>query len=109
MGGERVAEEMGVHAARLEAGPLGEAAEDEERACARQRAATRVEEEVGAMTPVEVRAPEREVAARGLGRRPPERDESLLAALADHAHDAVSRSIEARESPSASDTRRPAP
>ncbi len=88
VGGERVAQEVGVDATRLQAGPLGEAAEDEERACARQRAATRVQEEVGSMAPVEVRSAEREVAARGLRRRPPERDEPLLAALADHADDA---------------------
>ena len=77
-----------MHAAGLEAGALGEPAEDEERAGARQRAAACVEEEVGAMTAVEVGASEREVAAQRLGGRPAERDEAFLAALADDAHHA---------------------
>ena len=51
VGGERVAQEVRVDAARLQAGPLGEAAEDEERACARQRAAPRVQEEIRSMAP----------------------------------------------------------
>jgi hypothetical protein len=36
-----------------------------------------------------VRPAEREVAAHGFGRRPPERDEPLLAALAEHANHAL--------------------
>ena len=49
---------------------------------ARERAAARVEEEVGAVPTVEVRPAERQVAAERLGGGPAERDEPLLAALA---------------------------
>ena len=66
----------------------GQLAQDQERACARQRAAAGVEEQVGPVAAVEVRAAEREVAAHGLGCRAAERDDALLVALADHAHDA---------------------
>ena len=78
-----------MHAPRLEPGPVGQLAQDQERAGAGERAAAGVEEEVGPVAPVEVRPAEREVAAHGLGGRPAERDEALLAALAEHAHDAL--------------------
>ena len=59
---KRVAKQVRVHARRVEAGPLGAALEDEERARACERAALRVQEELGAMTAIEVRASAREVA-----------------------------------------------
>src|SRR5688500_12523857 len=55
---KRVAEQVRMHALGLETGFLGEPAQDHERACARQRPAARVEEELGAVAPVEVRPPE---------------------------------------------------
>ena len=48
-----------------------------------------VEEEVGAVAPIEVGPPEREVAPQRLGCRPSERDDALLAALPEHADDTV--------------------
>ena len=53
VGRERVAEEMRMHAARLEARAVGQAAEDQERSRPGQCAATCVEEEIGAMPTVE--------------------------------------------------------
>src|ERR1044071_434791 len=52
-------EEMRVHALRIEARLLGQSAEDQEGAGARQRAALRVEEQLGPVPPVEVRPPAR--------------------------------------------------
>ena len=66
---------------------VGEPAQDQERARARQRAALRVQEELGPVAPVEVRPAAGEVAAQRLDRLPPDRDDPLLAALADHAHE----------------------
>ena len=86
---ERVPEQVRVHATRLEARAIGELAQDEKRAGARERTTARVEEELGAIAAVEVGATEREVAAHGLGGGPTERDEPLLAALPEHAHDAL--------------------
>ena len=57
MRGERVAEEVGVDALGLEPCLLGEPAQDEEGAGAGQRAALRVQEELGPEAAVEVRAP----------------------------------------------------
>ena len=82
-------EEMRVHAAGLEAGALCELAQDEECAGPRERASARVEEELGAVAAVEMRAAEREVAANGLGGRSSERYEPLLPALAEDANDAL--------------------
>ncbi len=56
MGGERMAEQVGVDALRVEPGLLGELAQDQERAGARERAAACVQEELGAVAPVEERA-----------------------------------------------------
>src|SRR5581483_7285813 len=79
---ERVAEEMRVDPRRVETGPLGQPAQDEKGARARQRAAARVEEELAAVAPVEVRPSARQVAAkRGRGRAP-DRHDALLPALA---------------------------
>src|SRR4051812_47597458 len=57
-----VTQEVRVDAALLESRFLGELAQDEERAGAREWAAARVEEEVGAVVAVEVRAPVGEIA-----------------------------------------------
>jgi len=89
MRSERVPEEVGVHATRLEARALGELAQDEKGAGAREGATAGVEEELGAIAAVEVGATEREVAADGLGGGPAERHEALLATLPEHAHDAL--------------------
>jgi hypothetical protein len=72
---------------RLEPGAVRELAQDEERPGSRERAAAGVQEELWAVTAVEVRAAEREVAAHGLGGWTAEGNEPLLAALAQHAHD----------------------
>src|SRR5262245_23213634 len=85
---ERVAEEVRVDPARLEAGLLGKAAEDQERAGAGQRAALRIEEELGAVARVEEGAAAAQVAAERVGGTAPERDDPLLAALADRADEA---------------------
>ena len=89
MGREGVTEQVWVHASRLEAGPIGELPQDEERTGARQGAAAGVQEEVGSVAPVEMRPAECEVAADGLGRRSAEGNETLLAALSQHADDAL--------------------
>jgi hypothetical protein len=86
---ERMPEEMRVHAARLEARTLRELAQDEERAGPRERAAACVQEELGAVAAIEMRATEREVAANGLRSGPSERHEPLLPALAEDADDAL--------------------
>src|SRR4051794_18172130 len=56
MGREGVAEQVWMNTFRLEAGVLGELAQDEERAGARERAALRVQEELGPVSLVEKRA-----------------------------------------------------
>ena len=86
---ERVAEEVRMDTARLEAGAVGEFLEDEERAGAGERTAARVEEELRPVAAVEMRAAEGEIAAHGLGGGTAERDEALLAALSEHADDAL--------------------
>ena len=53
---ERVAEEVGVDAGRVEARQGGPPAQDQEGSGASQRAALRVEEELRAVATVEVRA-----------------------------------------------------
>jgi hypothetical protein len=73
----------------LEPCPVGELAQDEERAGSGERAAASVQEELGAIAAVEMRAAEREVTAHGLGRRAPQGNEPLLAALAEHADDSL--------------------
>ena len=84
---ERVSEEMGVDATGLEAGALGQLAQDEKGPGARQRATASVQEELRPVAPVEVGATECEIATNRLGRRPPERYEPLLPPLADDADD----------------------
>src|SRR4029077_3399693 len=62
VGGKRMPQQVRVDASGLEPGAIGQAPQDEERPRARQRPAARVEEQVGAVATVEVRAPERHVA-----------------------------------------------
>ena len=97
---EGVAEEVGMHAARLEACAVGELSEDQERACASQRAAADVEEQLRPVPAVEMWAAEREISTNGLRSRTPEGDEALFISL---------RATLPFSSPTASDTRRPAP
>ena len=78
-----------MDATRLESGAVGQLAEDEKRAGTRECATARVEEELRAIPPVEMRAAERQIAANGLSGRSTERHEALLAALAEHADDAL--------------------
>ena len=78
-----------MDATRLEPGAVGQLAQDEEGAGAGERAAARIQEELRAVPPVEMRAAEREVAAHGFRGRSTERHEALLAALSDHADDAL--------------------
>src|SRR5512146_418142 len=63
VGREGVAEQVRVDAARLQPGLLGEPAQDQEGACPGQRAALRVQEELGPVPRVEVGPSAREVAA----------------------------------------------
>ena len=76
---ERVAQQVRVDALGLEAGLLGEPAQDQERARAGERAALRVQEELGTVAAVEVGPAAGEVAAQRLGGLPPDRDDPLLA------------------------------
>jgi hypothetical protein len=84
---EGVAEKMGMDAARLETGPIGELAQDEECSGTGQRPAADVQEELGPVPAVEVRPTEREVPTHRFCSRAAERHEALLVALAEHAHD----------------------
>ena len=86
--GERVAEEVRMDPPGLETGSLGQPAQDQERARARERAAPGVEEELGAVPRVEVRAPARQVAPERIRRLSPDRDETLLRPLAEGPNDA---------------------
>ena len=89
MRGEGVAQEVRMHPARLEAGAVCKLAEDQEGTGAGERPTAGVEEELGPVAAIEVRPAEREVAAHGLGGRAAQRNEALLAALAEHAYDTV--------------------
>src|SRR5256885_15678697 len=80
--GERVSQRVWMDARRLEPGLLRQAADDQERSRPRQRAAFRIQEELRPVAAVEERPPAGEVAAERLDRRPADRDDSLLAALA---------------------------
>ena len=84
---ERVPEQVGMHALRVEPRLLGEPPKDQERARAGEAAAAGVQEQLRAVTRVEIRTAAREVAAQRLDRRPADRDDALLAALADDAHE----------------------
>src|SRR5262245_39566311 len=80
---------MRVDAARLESGAVGELPEDEERPGARQCSTACVQEQLGPVATVEVRSAEGEVATYRLRRGTPGRNEALLPALPEHAHDAL--------------------
>src|SRR5882762_1670557 len=73
---------MRVDALRLEAGGLRELAQDQEGAGPCERTALGVEEQLGPVAPVQVRAPACQVTAKCLGRFAADRDDPLLAALA---------------------------
>src|SRR5581483_9857066 len=89
VGREGVPQQVWMDALGVEAGRLGEAAQDEECACARERAALGVEEELGPMPLVEVRPPVCEVAAKRLHCLAADRHDPLLRALADAANEAT--------------------
>ena len=89
MRGERVAQEVRMHPARLEAGAVCKLAEDQEGTGAGERTPAGIQEELGPIAAIEVWPAEGEVAAHGLGSRAAQRNEALLAALPEHADDAV--------------------
>ena len=109
MGGEGMPEQVRVDPQRLEARFLGEATENQERAGARQRAAAGVQEELGPRAAVEVGAAHCDVPAERFDRRPAERHDPLLRALAECTHDPVVEVDRAPVQAVASLTRRPAP
>ena len=86
---ERVAEEVRVDALRLEPGLLGERRRMRNAPARVSGATASVQEELGPVAAVELGPSEREVAARGFRGGASERDEPLLAALAEHADDPV--------------------
>ena len=81
--GEGVAQQVRVDALGLEPGHGGEPAQDEERPRARERAAPRVEEELGPVALVEIRASVREVPAERVDGLASDRDDAFLRALAE--------------------------
>src|SRR5215211_418005 len=66
MGGKRMAEQVRMHARRIESGLCGQPAKDEKRAGPGQSTPLRVEEKLRAMPAVQERPSSREVAAHGL-------------------------------------------
>src|SRR5262245_22973364 len=86
---ERVPQQVRVDAFRLEARALGETPQDEERACARERAALRVEEQFGPVALVEVRAAVRQVTPQRLDGMAADGHHALFAALAGAAYEAL--------------------
>src|SRR4051794_28072285 len=87
VGRERMAQQVRGDTLGLEARDLRETPEDEEGAGACERAALRVEEELGAVAPVEVRPSAGEIAAKRIDGFPPDGDDALLRALSDRAHE----------------------
>jgi len=79
---ERVAEQVGMNPLGLEPCLAREAAEDLERARARERPPARIEEELGPVAPVQVGPSVREVAAERVGGLPSERNDALFPAFA---------------------------
>src|SRR5690349_3085888 len=71
-----------MDALRLQARLRGEPPEDQEGARAGERAALGVQEQIGPVPAVEVRAAAAQVAPQRLDRRAPDRDDALLPALA---------------------------
>src|SRR5438034_4983353 len=82
-------EQVWMDALGVEPCPCGPPAKDQERACAGERAALGVQEELRPAAAVEVRPAAGEVAAQGLGGRTPDRHDPLLAALAETADEAL--------------------
>ena len=81
--GEPLAQEVSVHAPRLEPGRSCEAAQDEERPRAGERAALSVQEELVPVALVEVWTPPGVIAAQGVDSFPPDRNDAFLGSLAD--------------------------
>ena len=79
---ERVAEQMRVHAVRLETRGGRQLPEDQERSGTGQRSAVRIQEELRSVATIEVRPASPEVAAKRVGRLAPDRDNAFLPALA---------------------------
>jgi len=89
VGGEGMAQQMGVDARRIEARLGGQAAQDEKRAGPCERAALRVEEELRPVPPVQERPAAGKVSAHGLDALAPERHDALLVSLAEAANNPV--------------------
>ena len=89
VGGERVTQQVRVHAPGIEPGFRRQLAQDEEGARAGEGATLGVQEELGPVTAVEVWASARQVPAKRLGRMTADRDDAFLVALADHADEPV--------------------
>src|SRR5206468_10552073 len=79
---------MGMDALRLEACLLRSLAKDQERPGAGEWTSLRVEEQLGPVPPVEVRAPAGEVTPKCLDGLAADRHDPFLVALADAAHHA---------------------
>src|SRR5207244_8587742 len=84
---ERVAQEVGMHALRLEPGLRRQPPQDQEGAGARQPAALRVEEELRAVARVEERPAAREVPPQCLHGLAPNRHDAFLGALPEAAYE----------------------
>ena len=84
-----VAQQVRVDSRRLQARAGGETAQDQERAGPGERSSLGVEEELGAVAAVEVRAAAGEIAAQRLGGPAADRDDPLLVALAQAADEPV--------------------
>src|SRR2546423_15124723 len=80
--GERMAEKMGVNAGGVQPRGLGEPAQDQEGPGACQWPAAGVEEQLGAVVPVEARPAASQVARERLRRLATDRDDALLPPLA---------------------------
>jgi hypothetical protein len=89
VGGERVPEQVRMDTMGIEARFLGEFAEDQEGAGPCQGPASGVQEQLRPVPRVEERAAAREVTQKCLGGVPADRNDALLAALADHSNEAV--------------------
>ena len=89
MGGKRMAEQVRMHARRIESGLCGQPAKDEKRAGPGQSTPLRVEEKLRAMPAVQERPSSREVAAHGLDSFASKRHDPLLVTLAEAPYDAV--------------------
>src|SRR4051812_33797733 len=84
---ERVAQQVRVDALRVQARLSGETAQDQKGAGAAERAALRVQEQLRPAAAVEVGAPAGEIALHGLCGAAPDRDDALLAPLAEAANE----------------------